>query len=192
MRMRENNWTIPNLLTVVRIMLTPVVVMAFIQKRIDLALLSFFVAGITDALDGLLARLLKQRTELGAMLDPLADKVLIVATILCLGIMEWVPSWLVVIVITRDLIIVGGLMLVSLWGVDVRTQIHPSFASKTNTSAQIVLILLVLTGRLGWDVLPWLQPVALYVTAVLTIITGVDYVLRGLALIPSNGPGNGD
>ncbi|MBU1001490.1 MAG: CDP-alcohol phosphatidyltransferase family protein [Proteobacteria bacterium] len=192
MKMRENNWTIPNLLTVVRIMLTPVVVMCFIHKRVDLALLSFFVAGITDALDGLLARLLKQRTELGAMLDPLADKVLIVATILCLGILGWVPAWLVVIVITRDLIIVGGLMLVSLWGVDVRAQIHPSFASKTNTSAQIVLILLVLTERLGWNFLPWLQPIVLYVTLVLTVFTGVDYVLRGLALIPSNGAGNGD
>ncbi|BBD07466.1 CDP-alcohol phosphatidyltransferase family protein [Desulfovibrio ferrophilus] len=191
MTMRENNWTIPNLLTVVRIMLTPVVVMAFIHKRVDLALLSFFVAGITDALDGLLARLLKQRTELGAMLDPLADKVLIVATILCLGILEWVPAWLVVIVITRDLIIVGGLMLVNLWGVDVRSQIRPTFASKTNTSAQIVLILLILTERMDWMFLPWLQPVVLYLTAVLTVYTGIDYVMRGLALIPSGEDGKG-
>lgn len=186
MGLRENNWTIPNLLTVVRIMLAPVVVMAFIHKRVDLALAAFFIAGLTDALDGLLARILNQRTALGAMLDPLADKVLIVATILCLGILEWLPSWVVVLVIARDLIIVGGLVLVNLWGVDVRTRIHPSFASKVNTTAQIVLILLVLVERMGWFAEPRLTGAMMIVTAALTVGTGFDYVMRGLALIPSD------
>jgi len=186
-RMRENNWTIPNLLTVVRILLTPVIVMAFINQQVGLALITFAVAGVTDALDGILARVLKQRTELGAMLDPLADKVLIVASFMCLGILDWAPSWLVVIVISRDLLIVGGLMLVNLWGVDMRSQIKPTFASKTNTTVQISFILLVLAQRGDWLIQPWLLSVALYLTAALTVYTGVDYLMRGLALIPSDG-----
>jgi len=188
-RLKENNWTIPNLLTVVRILLAPAVVLAFIQRRVDVALLLFFIAGLTDALDGLLARLLKQRTALGAMLDPLADKVLIAASILCLGILEWVPAWLTVLIIARDLIIVGGLVLVSLWGVDVRSQIRPSFASKTNTTAQILLILLVLAQRQEWLDAPRLTLWFVWGTAGLTALTGLDYVMRGLALIPSGDEG---
>lgn len=188
--LRENNWTLPNLLTVVRILLTPVIVMAFIDQRVDLALLTFAVAGVTDALDGFLARVLRQRTELGAMLDPLADKVLIVASFLCLGILGWAPAWLVVIVITRDLIIVGGLLVVNFWVMDVRSRIKPTFASKTNTTLQIGFILLVLAHRGGWLHMAWLVEGALRCTAALTVYTGVDYVVRGMAQIPSGQ--NGD
>lgn len=184
--MRENNWTLPNLLTVVRILLTPVIVMAFIEQRVDIALMTFAAAGITDALDGFLARVLHQRTQLGAMLDPLADKVLIVASYLSLGILGWVPAWLVVIVIARDLIIVGGLMVVNFWVMDVRTRIKPTFASKVNTTVQIGFILLVLAARGGWLTLPVLMETALWATAALTAYTGVDYVLRGMAQIPSD------
>lgn len=185
-RRRENNWTIPNVLTVARILLTPVIVTAFINQRVGLALATFAVAGVTDALDGALAKLLGQRTELGAMLDPLADKILIVASFLCLGILEWAPAWLVVIVISRDLLIVGGLMLIDFWGVEVRSLIRPSFASKTNTTLQITFILLLLAGRGGWLDAPGLTSVVLYLTAAFTVYTGADYVRRGLALIPSD------
>ncbi|WP_461210974.1 CDP-alcohol phosphatidyltransferase family protein [Desulfocurvus sp. DL9XJH121] len=184
-KLRENNWTIPNLLTVVRILLTPVIVTAFIHQRVNLALLTFAVAGVTDALDGTLARVLRQRTTLGAMLDPLADKVLIVASFLCMGVLDWAPAWLVVLVISRDLLIVGGLILVSLLGVDVRSRIRPTFASKTNTTLQIVFILLILAERGGWLDAPRLLYTVLYLTAAFTIYTGVDYTLRGLALMPS-------
>ncbi len=183
----ENNWTIPNILTVFRILLTPGFVMGFVSGRIGTACALFVLAGITDALDGLLARLLRQRTRLGAMLDPLADKVLIATGFLCLASRGWAPAWLVVLVISRDLIIVGGLVLVNLWGVDVRSRIQPSFLSKCNTTAQICLILLVLLEQLGWLAVPRLEWALIWTTGVLTAVTGMIYVKRGLALIPVGG-----
>jgi len=184
---RENNWTIPNILTVFRIMLTPGFVMAFVSERIGLACILFIVASVTDALDGTLARVLKQRTSLGAMLDPLADKVLIVTGFLCLGLEGWVPAWLVVLVISRDMLIIGGLVVVNLWGVDVRNEIRPSFASKVNTTVQISLLFLVLTAHAGWMSLPNMEQGMIYFTGVLTVYTGFIYLKRGLALIPANG-----
>lgn len=183
----ENNWTIPNILTMFRIMLVPGFVIGFVSERIGLACALFVLAGITDALDGTLARLLHQRTRLGAMLDPLADKLLIVAGFLCLGIEGWVPAWLVVLVISRDVLIVGGLVLVNLWGVDVRSRIQPSFLSKCNTTAQISLIFLVLLERIGWVALPGLEWAMIWLTAALTVLTGAIYLRRGLALIPAGG-----
>lgn len=182
--MPENNWSIPNILTVFRILLTPLFVMSFVDGRIDTACFLFALAGFTDALDGFLARVLHQRTRLGAMLDPLADKVLIVTSFLCLGLMEWVPLWLVVLVISRDLLIVGGLVVVNLWGVDVRSKIRPSIMSKLNTTAQIGLIFLVLVDKAGWFSWPALAAAMVPATGLLTAYTGLAYVLRGLSLIP--------
>jgi len=93
----------------------------------------------------------------------------------------------VVIVIARDLIIVGGLLVVNFWVMDVRTRIKPTFASKVNTTVQIGFILLVLAARGGWLTLPVLMETALWATAALPAYTGVDYVLRGMAQIPSDG-----
>ncbi len=181
----ENNWTIPNILTVFRILLTPVFVMSFVSNHVHLALLVFTLAGISDALDGALARLLHQRTRLGAMLDPLADKVLIVTGFLCLGIVGWAPDWLVVLVISRDVIIVGGLGVLHFWGVDVRATIRPSALSKINTTAQLAFLFLVLAARADWFSLPRVELGVVALISVLTVVTGVNYVLRGLALFPS-------
>ena len=123
--LRENNWTIPNLLTVSRIMLTPGFVMAFVDQRFDLAWVLFAIAGFTDALDGTLARLLKQRSTFGAMLDPLADKILLVTSFICLAVQDWIPGWLSILVVSRDVFIVGGLALLNYSGVDVKRGIRP-------------------------------------------------------------------
>ncbi|NJB66640.1 cardiolipin synthase [Desulfobaculum xiamenense] len=189
MQFRENNWTIPNILTVTRILLTPGFVMSFIGGQVDMALALFTLAGVTDAADGLLARVLHQRTRLGAMLDPLADKVLISSAFLCLGISGWVPAWLVVMVISRDLIIVGGLALLTFWGVDIRREIHPSWLSKFNTTGQIGLTFLILVRQVGLFSLPYVVEFLVYAVAIMTALTGIDYVMRGLALFPSNGDG---
>jgi cardiolipin synthase len=181
----ENNWTIPNILTVFRILLTPVFVMSFVSSHVHLALLVFTLAGVSDALDGALARVLHQRTRLGAMLDPLADKVLIVTGFLCLGIVGWAPDWLVVLVISRDVIIVGGLGVLHFWGVEVRATIRPSALSKVNTTAQLVFLFLVLTDRAGMLSLPGTQATVMVLVSVLTVVTGVSYVLRGLSLFPT-------
>lgn len=182
---RENNWTIPNILTVFRILLTPVFVMSFISGHVQLALLIFTLAGVSDALDGALARILHQRTRLGAMLDPLADKVLIVTGFLCLGIVGWAPDWLVVLVISRDVIIIGGLGVLHFWGVDVRTTIRPSPLSKVNTTAQLAFLFIVLAGQAQWFAVPRVELGVVALISTLTVLTGVDYVMRGLALFPS-------
>jgi cardiolipin synthase (CMP-forming) len=180
---RGGNWNLPNAITVARLALVPVFVAAFALDRTDLAWWVFAIAGISDALDGALARLLKQRTVLGALLDPLADKSLLAASFICLAAKGWVPVWLAALVIGRDLIIVGGLYWMDKIGVEVRTRIAPVWTSKCNTMAQIALVFWVLMSRsLGWgdsEVEEFLEHTVL----VLTVVTGAQYLLRGWDLL---------
>ncbi|KAB1441181.1 CDP-alcohol phosphatidyltransferase family protein [Pseudodesulfovibrio senegalensis] len=176
---RNTIWTIPNLLTIARILLTPVFVMAYINQRFDLAWALFAVAGLTDALDGFLARVLKQRTRLGAMLDPLADKCLLVASFICLGVQGWLPKWLVVLVVSRDAIIVGGLALLHFWGVDIKSRIHPIWSSKFTTTSQIGLVFFVMIQKTFDLSYPAVQSWLIALTAALTVVSGVHYVLKG-------------
>jgi cardiolipin synthase (CMP-forming) len=187
---RENNWTIPNLLTVTRIMLTPGFVMAFVDQRFDLAWVLFAIAGLTDALDGTLARLLKQRSTFGAMLDPLADKILLVTSFLCLALQDWIPRWLAVLVVSRDVFIVGGLVLLNYSGVDVRRGIRPVWVSKCATLAQISLVLFVMVEHSLGVVHPGVRLWLVSLVALLTILSGAYYLLIGLRMFPHNG--NGD
>ncbi|WP_457572140.1 CDP-diacylglycerol--glycerol-3-phosphate 3-phosphatidyltransferase [Desulfovulcanus sp.] len=177
---KQNNWTISNFLTVVRILITPSFVAAFINKNFYLAWCLFAFAGITDALDGFLARVLKQRTTLGAMLDPLADKVLLVTSFVCLGIKGWLPAWVVILVVSRDLIILGGLALLHFWGVNISRKIRPSLASKLTTMFQILLVFFVLVAKsTSWPVV-WLLPKLTFLVVLFTLISGADYVYKGL------------
>ncbi|SKA81295.1 CDP-alcohol phosphatidyltransferase family protein [Desulfobaculum bizertense] len=186
MQLNENNWTIPNILTIARILLTPCFVISYVDGKTELAWGLFLVAGITDAADGFLARVLHQRTRLGAMLDPLADKALVASAFLCLGISGWVPSWLVILVISRDVIIVGGLSALSFWGVDVKVKIRPSWMSKLNTSCQISLIVVVMLEEMHWLSLPMLVDILVGAVCVLTVVTAIHYTLRGLAMFPEH------
>ena len=182
---KESNWTIPNLLTVFRILITPVFVAAFVNNQIMLAWWLFFLAGVTDGLDGFLARLLKQRSRLGAMIDPLADKVLLVTAFITLGVKGWLPSWLVIIVVSRDLIILGGLALLHFLSVSIKDRISPAWVSKANTAAQILLIFLVLISTAkGWET-GAVQMVLMWSVAFLSVASGVYYVARGFALFPA-------
>ena len=105
---------IPNLITLLRIILVPVIVILLIQGSFFKALIVFIVAGLSDALDGFLARVLKQQTVLGAYLDPIADKALLVSSFVTLSVLHIIPSWLVVIVISRDFIILLGISVLSI------------------------------------------------------------------------------
>jgi len=176
-------WTIPNILTIARIIITPGFLIAFLNDAMGLAWFFFLLAGLSDALDGFLARALDQRSELGAMLDPLADKVLLVTSFLCLGAKGLVPSWLVVVVVTRDMVIVGGLFLLQFWGIDVRTRIAPTIISKLNTLLQILFVFVVLLHLTfpTWS-LAGLRFVLEWAVVVCTTFSGVDYVLRGLRI----------
>ena len=134
--------SIPNLITLARILLVPVVVWAIATGQMYFAFLLFLAAGISDAVDGFLAKRFGMKTELGAYLDPLADKVLIVSIYVALGITGIIPLWIVILVVSRDIMIVGAIILS--WLIDRPVQIRPHMISKVNTAVQIVFAGLVL------------------------------------------------
>lgn len=180
---RQNNWTLPNVITIVRIIMVPAFVVAFINNRLDLALLLFVLAGVSDALDGFLARVLRQRSQLGAMLDPVADKLLLITAFMCLALGGLVSSWLAVLVISRDVMLIGGMALLHFWGVNIRDRIRPTYLSKFNTNAQVILVVAVLAAPLGWG---WhgLIPFLMAVVAASTTLSGAHYIYIGLGLFP--------
>lgn len=171
---------LPNTLTVFRVLLIPAFVIFIINHSFGWALVTFAIAGITDGLDGLLARLTHQKTELGAYLDPIADKLLIISAYLALAIVEVLPGWLSVIVITRDVIILLGLLVIML--ISQPPPIHPSFISKMTTTFQILTVLLALLA--GHDsFFKQLTPIAIYATTFLTVLSGIHYIYVGTRIL---------
>ena len=171
---------LPNILTLLRILLIPVFVIFIMNKQTGWALVTFATAGITDGIDGLLARVTHQRTELGAYLDPIADKLLLSASYITLAIIEMLPSWLTVIVITRDVIILVGLLVFILTGY--RPKLQPSLVSKETTLYQISTILLSLLKEYH----PSIEIFAtfiLYGAAGLTVISGAHYIYLGTRIL---------
>jgi len=156
--------------------------MAYTSENFNLAWILFAIAGLTDALDGFIARIFNQRTQLGAMLDPLADKALLVTSFICLAIKGWIPNWFTILVVSRDLIIIGGLALISFWGVNVRSRIKPIWISKFTTAAQIFLVIFVMIQRSFNLDYPGALSILVWVTAVATMISGVVYVRKGFEL----------
>jgi cardiolipin synthase (CMP-forming) len=134
--------SIPNLITLGRILLVPVMVWAITAGEMRIAFVLFLAAGISDAVDGFLAKRFGMATELGAYLDPLADKAMLVSIYIALGITEAVPRWLVILVVSRDIMIVSAVILS--WLVDKPVPLKPLTVSKLNTVAQIVLALVVM------------------------------------------------
>ena len=171
---------LPNILTLLRVLLTPVFVILIINKYFGWALFTFAMAGITDGLDGLIARLTHQRTELGAYLDPIADKLLTFAAFISLAIIEMIPSWLVVIVITRDIIILVGLLVMFL--TNHHPKINPSFLSKMTTTFQIITILFALLAGFSATFLR-LSTLAYYLTGIITVLSGTQYVYIGARIL---------
>jgi len=171
---------LPNILTLTRILLIPLFVILIINKSFWWALVIFAIAGITDGVDGLIARITRQRTELGAYLDPIADKLLLSAGFITLAIIEMVPSWLAVIVITRDVIILLGFLVLIL--TDHRPKIQPSFVSKVTTDFQISTIILVLMVEYG-SLFRHLSTVAISGTTLFTILSGAHYIYIGTRII---------
>ena len=165
---------IPNLLTVLRFLLVPPVVMLLLNERFGLALILFGFAGFTDGLDGYLAKRNNWTSRLGALMDPLADKLLLVSCFVTLGWLGWIPVWLVALVVLRDLVIVGGAIVFHM-RVE-RLEARPSMVSKLNTVAQILLVLAVIFSQ-GMYVLPalWLD-ILIYSVLVTTLWSGFDYV----------------
>lgn len=161
--------SIPNLITLARILMVPVVVWAIASHTMWLAFVLFLLAGVSDAVDGFIAKRFGMTTELGAYLDPLADKALIVSIYLTLGINGDIPPWLVILVVSRDILIVGGIILS--WLMDNPLKIKPLWVSKLNTVAQIVFACVVL-GSLGFNIqVANLRLVLMGAVAVLTLLS---------------------
>jgi cardiolipin synthase len=165
---------LPNLITIGRILLVPVVVWAIASREMQIAFLVFLIAGVSDAVDGFLAKRLGMTSDLGAHLDPLADKVLIVSIYIALGVTEAIPRWIVILVVSRDILIVGGIMLA--WFLGKPMRVRPVLVSKLNTVAQIVLACLVLAS-LAFDIaLEPAQYVIMSIVAALTLASVGFYV----------------
>jgi cardiolipin synthase len=166
---------IPNLITAFRFLLVPPVVLALLNERLGAALTLFFIAGFSDALDGYLAKRNNWSSRLGALMDPLADKLLLVSSFVTLGWLGWIPMWLVALVVLRDLVIVGGAIVFHM-RVE-RLEAAPSMISKLNTFAQILLVLAVIFSK-GVYELPvlWLD-LLVYSVLATTVWSGLDYVL---------------
>jgi cardiolipin synthase len=167
--------SIPNLITLARILLVPIVVWAIATPgTMWIAFLLFLAAGVSDAIDGFLAKRFGMTTVLGAYLDPLADKALIVSIYLTLGINNLIPRWLVILVVSRDILIVGGIMLA--WVIGNPLKIKPLLVSKLNTVAQILFACVVL-GSLGFNYdWPLLTLILMGLVAVLTLLSVAAYV----------------
>jgi cardiolipin synthase len=157
-----------------RILLVPVIVWAIASNQMQIAFALFLVAGLSDLVDGFLAKRFGMATELGAYLDPLADKAMIVSIYIALGIADVIPRWLVILVVSRDIMIVAAIVLS--WVVDKPVKLKPLTISKLNTVAQIVLALLVLASlSIGFDAGLAIQAVTLLV-ALLTLLSVGFYV----------------
>lgn len=145
---------VPNLITLGRILLVPVIVWAIAANQLLIACGLFFVAGLSDAVDGFLAKRLGMQSELGAMLDPLADKALLVSIYVALAIEAQLPGWIVILVVSRDIIIVAA-VIVS-WLFDRPIAMKPHIVSKLNTVAQVLLAGLVLASlAFGFAIRPF-------------------------------------
>lgn len=169
---------IPNGITVLRIFLVPVVFWLILVGNMQLAFFAFLLAGLSDGLDGFMAKRYGWQTELGAYLDPIADKALLVSIYVALGYFGHLPAWLVIAIVSRDLLIVGAFLLS--WILGKPLAVRPLPISKANTVLQIVLAALVL-GTLGFgltlsapiDILIWL-------VGALTVLSAAAYLVAWL------------
>lgn len=181
---------IPNIISLLRIALVIPVVYLLLERQFSYALVLFFIAGFSDGLDGYLAKRNNWVSRLGSILDPLADKLLLVFSYLALGWLGEIPMWLVIAVMVRDVIIVvGAIAYHELIG---KYDMTPTWMSKTNTFCQILLILVVVFS-LGAYALPDLLIEALiYIVALTTLVSGINYVwVWGRRAAHNNNPTTG-
>lgn len=166
---------IPNLLTVLRILLVAPVAWALLRHEFALALVLFFIAGVSDGLDGFLAKQYGWTSRLGALLDPLADKALLVA---CYASLTWIgllPVWLLTLVVARDVVIVVGAVVYN-FRIQ-RLEAEPTLISKLNTLLQILLVLLVIVRQIVPVIEAHWVSVLIYAVTVSVVWSGLDYVV---------------
>ena len=165
--------TVPNLITAIRIILAPIFIIYLIDDRFLSALVVFALCGVSDGVDGLVARVFNQKSKLGAFLDPVADKILLIAAFIVLSIRGFLPSWLTVLVIARDTLILLGVFIFSLNRLEFN--IKPSLLSKINTCLQFITVIAVLS-KSYFVFLSTVNVYLYYVTAFFTISSGLHYM----------------
>lgn len=166
--------TVPNFITLLRFLMVPAVVYALLLGEMLPAFIIFVVAGISDGVDGFVARHYNQQSELGAYLDPIADKLLLVTVFIMLAILDFLPQWLVVLVVSRDVLIIMAVLLSSVMAQPV--DMNPIFISKANTALQIALVSVVL-AELAFDTgFGELRVILIYVVAALTVLSAAAYL----------------
>ena len=171
-------FNLPNLITLARLLCVPLAIWLILEVRYGVAFWVFVAAGISDALDGYIAKRFDQRTPLGALLDPIADKALLAGVYITLGLADQLPHWLVILVVLRDLLIVGGYLLIQGTAAP-----QPLFISKVNTLVQISLIGFVL-ARLGLGIDEgWLTGLLVDAAAVTTVWSGLSYLVRCVRIL---------
>jgi cardiolipin synthase len=180
---------LPNCLTLFRILTIPIFLVFLAYQFYGKALAVFILGGFTDFLDGLIARKMKQQTALGAYLDPVADKLMVITSFVMLGAIEGIPMWLAVVVVVRDILIIIGYAIVYLL-VEERLHVKPSRLGKWSTTLQLVTLGVALAllydptvfGALFLDSLVW-------ATAVTTVVSGCQYLYQGLLWLQNKAPG---
>jgi cardiolipin synthase len=171
--------TLPNFLTLLRIIAVPVFLIFINDQRYGTALVLFMAAGITDTVDGVIARLTDAKSELGATMDPLADKLLLISSFVILSWLGAIPVWLLILVLTRDVVILSGYLVI--YFVSTPMEVDPTFVGKLNTFNEMFTIGFALLS-LARPELPMVTVnlVMWYLTAVTTTVSGVHYVYSGL------------
>ena len=177
-----------NIITVVRLLFTPIIIWLIFSSYYYLGLIFFVLSGLSDALDGFIAKQFNQRTILGSYLDPVADKTLIVSSILALGYMGAIPSWLIILIVSRDLAILGAVIIS--WLVERSLKIEPIISSKINTFLQIFYIGLILLSLSSKEEIIYLDifilPTFSILIALSTLISWFSYLilwLRSMGII---------
>ena len=175
-RLERHRVSVANLVTLARLLSVPLAIWLVLDDRMTFAFWLFVAAGLSDAVDGFIAKRFDQRSRLGALLDPVADKVLLMSMFVTLGIADRLPDWLVILVVFRDVLIIGGFLLAASVAHPIATK--PLAVSKLNTALQIALVAVVL-GRLGLG-LPDFGAVAVlsYAVALTTVLSGGGYLVR--------------
>lgn len=180
--------TLPNFITIARFIMVPLVIMAMINGQMQTAFVIFLLAGLSDGLDGFIARNFNQRSELGAYLDPMADKLLLVSVAIMLGYLGALPLWLVVLVVSRDLMIVGGVLLAGL--MENPVEMRPLLISKVNTAVQILLIVVVLANLAGAGEFATQAYWLVLAVAGLTVASAAAYLVTWLRHMAGSGVSN--
>jgi cardiolipin synthase (CMP-forming) len=171
--------TIPNLITTIRIILTPIFVIYIINDELISGLVVIVISGLSDGIDGMVARLFNQKSKLGAYLDPLADKIILISAFITLSVRHLLPSWLTVLVISRDVLILMGISIMFLNGMKIN--IKPAISSKITTCLQFITLISVLAKEYLSRFDNYYRYL-FYMTALFTTISFLQYMYQWFKL----------